>query len=179
MKILAMFLLLLLFAITAESESSTLEWSLRVMERSIPKNSKESPDEAIDYQKHKEDFKEVMKVILYTIKYQDACTKFESKTSSITMILTVKGKGVELCYAGRRDRSVPADDIAGFRLFQNPDVDLPDGKEIVLGASGTDDYALTEILKVRRLKSDLPQRLAEDIKKSIIGPVEPSGRRDK
>jgi hypothetical protein len=82
------------FCAMASAKEPMLEWTLKYMERQIPRDSSESLREASDYRKHKKDFKEKMSVANYTRGFTAAAAKASVGSMSLRLVLlpTADGK---------------------------------------------------------------------------------------
>jgi hypothetical protein len=135
----------------------TLEWTLMYMVREIPAGQKESDEDALDFRKHRKDFKEQSKITIYTTGF----------TASMAKVSTPKG---QLTFSVVPRKLLDDHVVQIYGVFQQEGMRGPAvlstkkrskikthyGEEIELGGSAGGNQANTFILIVKRADADIP-----------------------
>ncbi|HZV05524.1 MAG TPA: hypothetical protein VE999_10605 [Gemmataceae bacterium] len=138
------------FCAMASAKEPMLEWTLKYMKREIPRDSKESLQDASDYRKHKKDFKEIISVTNYTCGFASAASKASLDSMSLRLVLIPMrdGKIRVLGDCG------PNGDKGLFICTIDTTKEIKYGEEMIVGRSGWRLEAHAFVLVVKQMDGD-------------------------
>lgn len=166
MNCLATFVMIMATIASEKPEDNTLEWTLSYMERDIPEGAKEDLEEASDYAKHKNDFRERASVTIITNGLTASLAKSKSKSGALVFSIVPSGDEINL-YGVFQPELASSKKTIIVTSFIRKKIKYGEEKELGGGAHAKKDHgqlfkgkARVFILVVRKTNSSIPE-LAE------------------